>query len=229
VHVGDPLAGPERIDIRLSKGQTSYGTLVLLGEHFDDDARRAAASLATQAVIALENARLHRMVERQALVDGLTGLANRRHLDQELAGHLARADRAGGSVALILADLDDFKAVNDQHGHACGDAVLREFAALMNEVVREGDTAGRWGGEEFALVLPDADVDGAALVAERLRAALAEKTILSPEGVPLHVTASVGVAAFPDSGGRAALVDAADEALYRAKRAGKNRVVTAAV
>ena len=99
----------------------------------------------------------------------------------------------------------------------------------MNLVVREGDTAGRWGGEEFALVLPDADVDGAALVAERLRAALAEKTILSPEGVPLHVTASVGVASFPDSGGRAALVDAADEALYRAKRAGKNRVVTAAM
>jgi diguanylate cyclase (GGDEF)-like protein len=228
VHVGDPLAGPDRIDVPLTAGQTSFGTLVLLGERFDDYARRATDSLAAQAVIALENARLHRMVERQALVDGLTGLANRRHLDQELAGNLARAERAGGSVALILADLDDFKAVNDRHGHACGDAVLREFAALMNDVVREGDTAGRWGGEEFALVLPDADVDGAALVAERLRAALADKTILSPEGVPLRVTASVGVAAFPDSGGRSELVDAADDALYRAKRAGKNRVVTAA-
>jgi diguanylate cyclase (GGDEF)-like protein len=175
--------------------------------------------------VALENARLHRMVERQALVDGLTGLANRRHLDQELTSNLARAERADGSVALILADLDDFKSVNDHHGHACGDAVLREFAGLMNDVVREGDTAGRWGGEEFALVLPDADLDGAALVAERLRVALAEKTILSPEGAPLHVTVSVGVAAYPEAGDRSSLVEAADGALYRAKREGKNRVV----
>jgi diguanylate cyclase (GGDEF)-like protein len=227
VHVGDPLAGPDRIDVPLVAGRTTFGTLVLLGEHFDDQARRAAGSLAGQAVVALENARLHRMVERQALVDGLTGLANRRHLDQELSGNLARAERAGSSMALILADLDDFKAVNDQYGHRCGDAVLREFAALMNDVVREGDTAGRWGGEEFALLLPDADAEGAALVAERLRGALEEATILSPDGVPLHVTASVGVAAYPDAIDRSELVEAADEALYRAKRAGKNRVVVA--
>ena len=97
----------------------------------------------------------------------------------------------------------------------------------MHEVVREGDTAGRWGGEEFALVLPDADAEGAAHVAERLREALADKTILSPEGVPLRVTASVGVAAYPDVRDRAELVEAADEALYRAKRAGKNQVVVA--
>ncbi len=227
VHVGDPLAGPDRMDLPLVAGRTTFGTLVLLGVQFDDDARLAANSLAGQAVIALENARLHGLVERQALVDGLTGLANRRHLDQELAGNLARAERAGGSLALVLADLDDFKAVNDRYGHACGDAVLREFAALMNEVVREGDTAGRWGGEEFALVLPDADAEGAAGVAERLREALADTTILSPEGAALRVTASVGVAAFPEAVGRAALVEAADEALYRAKRAGKNQVVVA--
>ena len=227
VHVGDPLAGPDRIDVPLATTLTNFGTLVLLGERFDDDARHAADALAGRAVIALDNARLHRMVERQALVDGLTGLANRRHLDQELSSNLARAARAGSSLALILADLDDFKAVNDQHGHACGDAVLREFAALMHEVVREGDTAGRWGGEEFALVLPDADAEGAAHVAERLREALADKTILSPEGVPLRVTASVGVAAYPDVRDRAELVEAADEALYRAKRAGKNQVVVA--
>jgi diguanylate cyclase (GGDEF)-like protein len=176
----------------------------------------------------LENARLHRIVERQALVDGLTGLANRRHLDQELASVLARAERAGGTAALILADLDDFKAVNDRHGHACGDLVLREFATLMHEVVREGDTAGRWGGEEFALLLPDTDVEGAERVAERLRRGLESQVILSPEGQPLRVTVSLGVAGYPEAGGRVELVDAADEALYRAKRAGKNRVVIAA-
>ena len=225
VHVGDPLAGPDRIELPLNAARESFGTLVLLGSHFDEDARIAAIALSGQAVVALENARLHRMVERQALVDGLTGLANRRHLDQELASNLARAERSGGSLALILADLDDFKRVNDRHGHECGDEVLREFAAAMNDVVREGDTAGRWGGEEFALLLPDADLDGAVLVAERLRATLEEKTMLSPEGVAVHVTASLGVAAFPEAATRAELVGAADEALYQAKREGKNRVV----
>ena len=228
VHVGDPLAGPDRIEVPLTAARETFGTLVLLGEHFTEEDRISAVSLAGHASVALDNARLHRMVERQALVDGLTGLANRRHLDQELASDLARAERAGGSVSLILADLDDFKQVNDEHGHACGDTVLREFAALMNEVVREGDTAGRWGGEEFALLLPDTALDGAQRVAERLRQALEEQVILSPEGEPLRVTVSLGVAAYPDLGGRAELVAAADGALYRAKRAGKNQVVVTA-
>jgi len=228
VHVGDPLAGPDRMEVPLTAARETFGTLVLLGEHFSEEDRISAVSLAGHASVALDNARLHRMVERQALVDGLTGLANRRHLDQELAANLARAERAGGSVSLILADLDDFKQVNDEHGHACGDTVLREFAALMNEVVREGDTAGRWGGEEFALLLPDTALDGAQRVAERLRQALEEQVILSPEGEPLRVTVSLGVAAYPDLGGRAELVAAADEALYRAKRAGKNQVVVTA-
>ena len=224
VHVGDPLAGPDRIEVPLSAARESFGTLVLLGGHFGEEDRIAAVTLAGHAAIALENARLHRMVERQALVDGLTGLANRRHLDQELVSNLARAERASGSFSLILADLDDFKRVNDEYGHACGDTVLREFAALMNEVVREGDTAGRWGGEEFALLLPDTAVEGAQRVAERLRRALEEQVILSPEGDPLRVTVSLGVASYPDLG-RPEIVAAADEALYRAKRTGKNRVV----
>jgi len=227
VHVGDPLAGPDRLELPLSAGRETFGTLVLLGERFEEEDRIAAVSLAGHAAVALENARLHRMVERQALVDGLTGLANRRHLDQELVANLARAERAAGSFALVLADLDDFKTVNDRYGHACGDTVLREFAALMNEVVREGDTAGRWGGEEFALLLPDTGTAGAQRVAERLRRALEEQVILSPEGEPLRVTASMGVAAYPQCAERTVLVGAADEALYRAKRTGKNRVVTA--
>jgi diguanylate cyclase (GGDEF)-like protein len=227
VHVGDPHAGPDRIEVALAAGPTAFGKLVLVGRSFEDEDRIAAVSLAGQAGIALENARLHRIVERQALVDALTGLANRRHLEQELAADLARAQRANGMVALVLADLDDFKAVNDRYGHLCGDLVLREFAALMQGVVRAGDTAGRWGGEEFALLLPDTDADGAERVAERLRLALERQVIVSLEGEPVRVTASLGVAAFPEAGGGAQLVEAADEALYGAKRAGKNRVVVA--
>jgi diguanylate cyclase (GGDEF)-like protein len=183
-----------------------------------------AASLAGQAVVALENARLHRMVERQALVDGLTGLANRRQGDEALASEIARTERLGGPVGLILADVDDFKAVNDRFGHPTGDIVLRDLAETLRENVREIDTAARWGGEEFALILPGTDLEGAAQVAERIRAALAEREILSVDGAPLHVTASFGVAASNPTTTVQQLVEAADEALYRAKRAGKDRV-----
>ncbi len=183
-----------------------------------------AASLAGQAVVALENARLHRMVERQALVDGLTGLANRRQADEALAGELARTERLGGPVGLILADVDDFKAVNDRFGHPTGDVVLRDLADALRENVREIDTAARWGGEEFAVILPGTDLEGAAQVAERIRAALAEREILSVDGAPLHVTASFGVATSTATTTVQQLVEAADESLYRAKRAGKDRV-----
>ena len=183
-----------------------------------------AASLAGQAVVALENARLHRMVERQALVDGLTGLANRRQADEALASELARTERLGGPVGLILADVDDFKAVNDRFGHPTGDVVLRDLADTLRENVREIDTAARWGGEEFAVILPGTDLEGAAQVAERIRAALAEREILSVDGAPLHVTASFGVATSTATTTVQQLVEAADESLYRAKRAGKDRV-----
>ena len=227
VHAGDPNAGPDRVEVPLTAARTSFGTLVLLGPEFDEDAHMTAVSLAAQASIALENARLHRHVQRQALVDGLTGLANRRRLDQELAQGLARAERLGGSVALILADLDDFKAVNDQHGHPTGDAVLQEFADVLRESIREMDVAGRWGGEEFAVVLPGTDAEGAARVAERLRRAFEGRVILTADGVPVPTTVSIGVASYPAAGSRDALVDAADEALYRAKHSGKNRVARA--
>ena len=113
-----------------------------------------AGSLASHAAIALENARLHRIVERQALVDGLTGIANRRQCEDALTAEISRADRLGAPMTLVLADLDDFKAVNDVHGHTVGDDVLREFASVLKATVRDSDLAGRWGGEEFMLLLP---------------------------------------------------------------------------
>jgi diguanylate cyclase (GGDEF)-like protein len=224
--VGEP-DGPDRIEVPLRAGETNFGHLILTGPGFDDEDRLTAVSIAAHAVVALDNARLHRIVRHQALVDGLTGLANRRHAQRSLETELARAARFGGNLAVVLCDIDDFKVVNDRHGHLAGDDVLRELATVLESTVRTIDVAARWGGEEFALILPGTDAAGAAQLAERARAALADRTILTQEGVPVRVTASFGVAAWPEHGEGDELLRAADSALYEAKNRGKNRVETA--
>jgi diguanylate cyclase (GGDEF)-like protein len=217
----------ERFELPLTAGRQSFGTLTLSGRGFTLDQRRTAATLVAHAAIALENARLHRIVTRQALVDQLTGLANRRHCEEALASELLRAERFGGTVAFALADLDDFKSVNDRYGHPVGDSVLGEFAETLRECVREIDLPSRWGGEEFGIVLPGTDLEGAARLSERARTAFEQRTILAPDGTRIDVTVSFGVAAFPEAAGSDNIVAAADGALYEAKRAGKNQVVTA--
>jgi diguanylate cyclase (GGDEF)-like protein len=227
VQSGRPEEGAEKIEVPLIAGEVTFGSLLLFGDRFEDEDRMTAVSLASQAVVALENARLHRIVERQALVDGLTGLANRRQCEETLASELARVERFGGPLAVVVADLDWFKDVNDRHGHPSGDAVLREFAQLLEETLRDVDLAGRWGGEEFLLILPGTDAAGGAQVAERIRVALAGRIVLSADGSPIPVTASFGVASTPPASTAAELFAAADAALYEAKRNGKNRVETA--
>ena len=224
VRAGRPDEGAGKIEVPLTAGDVTFGSLLLFGDSFGDEDRMTAVSLASHAVVALDNARLHRIVERQALVDGLTGLANRRQCEDTLASELARLERFGGPLALVVADLDWFKDVNDRYGHPSGDAVLREFAALLHETVRDVDLAGRWGGEEFLLILPGTDLEGGARVAERIRVALAGRIVLSSDGSPIPVTASFGVAATPPATTAAELFSAADGALYEAKRNGKNRV-----
>src|SRR5205814_7628655 len=142
--VGAPDPEHELLELPLSAGRSSFGTLTLFGDHFDEEERMTAATLAAHAVVALDNERLHRIVERQALVDGLTGLANRRQGEEVLAGEIARAERFGGPIGLVLADLDGFKDVNDRHGHPTGDVALREFADVLRETVRDVDLVCRW-------------------------------------------------------------------------------------
>jgi diguanylate cyclase (GGDEF)-like protein len=225
---GDPNAGSERLAFPLRVGSSDFGSLVLTSDSFEADHVETAASLAAQVVVALENARLHRMVERQAMVDSLTGLANRRSLEESLRSELARAARFSDSVCVVLADLDDFKQVNDQYGHAAGDEVLKAFAGALRKTVRESDVAGRWGGEEFALVLPGTDAAGGARLAERARATIEGRSVKMPNGDLCSVTASFGVASFPESHELGEILAAADSALYAAKGEGKNRVVVSA-
>ena len=227
VKAGFPEKGTERLEVPLQAGSINFGSLLLFGAEFSEEDRMTAVSLASHAVVALDNARLHRIVERQALVDGLTGLANRRQCEETLEDELARVERFGGSLAVVVADLDWFKDINDRHGHPAGDAVLREFAVLLEETVRDVDLAGRWGGEEFVLVLPGTDVAGGAQLAERIRVALAGRTVLAVDGSRIPVTASFGVAAIPPAKTASELFAAADAAMYQAKRAGKNRVEAA--
>jgi diguanylate cyclase (GGDEF)-like protein len=185
--------------------------------------------LAEQAAVSIENVGLHETVERQAVTDELTGLFNRRRFQEAMATEVERSKRFGQPVGLVLLDLDDFKAVNDTYGHQQGDLVLREVARVLRETSREIDEPARYGGEELAVVLPGTDLEGAYNLAERVRAGIEELALPLLDGDGnLRVTASFGVATLPGSADdMRELVAAADEALYRAKRAGKNRTVRA--
>jgi diguanylate cyclase (GGDEF)-like protein len=224
VETGAADADGARLELPLTAGRTEFGTLSLVAPSFDEEHAMTATSLASHAAIALENARLHQIVERQALVDGLTGIANRRQCEDALTHEIARAQRFNTPLTLVLADLDEFKAINDLHGHAAGDDVLREFAAVLRATVRDSDLAGRWGGEEFLLLLPGTDVEGGAQLADRVRRTLAERSFLGKDGAVFDVTCSFGVAQHFPEGDERELFAAADRALYRAKRRGKNCV-----
>ena len=224
---GDPDAGVRRLEFHLSVGDESFGRLVLTADGFSKQQTETAEWFVNQARTALANARHHSTVQRQALVDTLTGLANRRLCEAALEKEIGRAGRFDEPFSLIVGDLDDFKNVNDRYGHQTGDEVLKEFADALQETAREIDLPGRWGGEEFVVGLPGTDLSGGAHLAERIRAALAERTIEAPNGERFHVTATFGVAQFDGRGGLLELLASADAALYRAKRAGKDRVATA--
>ncbi|HVF50709.1 MAG TPA: sensor domain-containing diguanylate cyclase [Pyrinomonadaceae bacterium] len=180
-------------------------------------------TVADQVAVAVNHARLFARVQQEALTDGLTGCFNRRSFELQLERDLHLATRTRQPVSLIMLDIDEFKRVNDTHGHDAGDLVLRALADALRDELRGVDTAARYGGEEFAVILPQAGMEGALLVAERLRARI-EATEVSGVGC---VTASFGIATFPlHAGSRDTMVTTADRALYEAKNTGRNRVCT---
>ena len=170
--------------------------------------------------------RAFRWTEKQASearIDALTGLANRRALEEILAAEISRAQRFEHELAVVLLDLDRFKEINDSFGHAAGDEMLRAVSRLLSSLARQGDTVARWGGEEFVVVLPETDLAGARRFAERLR-----RTIEANSVEDMQTTASCGVAAMLPEDSVEALLGAADRALYQAKSNGRNRTEAAA-
>jgi diguanylate cyclase (GGDEF)-like protein len=186
---------------------------------------RTIISVAEHVALALANLRLRDTLRMQAIRDPLTGLFNRRHMEESFERELSRAARSSGPVAAVMIDIDHFKRFNDTFGHAAADVVLRDTAALIRARIRPEDIACRFGGEELVLILPEMGVTDAVQCAERLRAAISEQQV-HYRGVPLAgITASFGVAAYPAGGTTVeALLRASDEALYSAKHKGRNRV-----
>lgn len=163
-------------------------------------------------------------LQELALRDGLTGLLNRRYWESCLEREFARHQRYDNPVSLVIFDIDHFKRVNDTYGHQTGDEVIRETARITSQLVRETDFAGRYGGEEFVVLLPGTTLDGAAQFAERLRSTI-ERQQIDYQGSPLTFTISLGVATLADDmAGYQALLERADKALYQSKEGGRNRV-----
>ena len=225
--VGEVGGTRKPLTLRLGFSGDAETTLQLFpgDERFPRETRKLAEWLASQAAVALDNARLHDVVQRQAITDDLTGLVNRRRFIEALDAEVERARRFGAPLTIVLADLDNFKQVNDEFGHHGGDVVLRAFADLIRSHVRDVDVSGRIGGEEFAILLPETDRAGAAHVAERMRRSLNSVPISISEESAIHAASSFGVAELAPEQSGDDLFREADAALYRAKNEGKNRVV----
>ncbi|MGB2706020.1 MAG: GGDEF domain-containing protein [Candidatus Omnitrophota bacterium] len=201
---------------------------VILIENTNPDERDKFLILAPQVAMQIERISLFDDVEKLSITDGLTGTFLRRYFLLRFKEEVVRAKECNMNISFIMADLDNFKNTNDRFGHLVGDVVLKEIAGILKANVREIDLVARFGGEEFGILLPEADKAGTHAVAERIRKAVAEHTIKAYDE-SLRITVSMGVSSCPeDSKGLDELIENADKALYEAKRQGRNRVCLAA-
>jgi diguanylate cyclase (GGDEF)-like protein len=218
------MGGPHRAEYRLSLEGELYGYLELHRRtRFSEEELEAIEVFIGAAICPIRNACRFIALEQMALTDTLTGVPNRRALDEDLGRICHLANRHNESHSLILVDLDHFKAVNDTHGHLIGDQVLRMSADGLTRTLRNSDRVYRFGGEEFAVLLPHTDAPHAREAAERIRLALASLALDRLVGAPLCITASCGVATHLAGEGPEQWLARADEALYRAKQAGRNQ------
>lgn len=185
----------------------------------------AVRTVLEPAAIALDNATALQKAEALSVTDDLTRLYNSRYLNQALRRETKRASRTGRPLSLLFLDLDGFKTVNDNHGHLAGSKALAETATIVRSCARETDIVARFGGDEYALILPETGQDGAVAVASRIRERVGSAQFLASDGLSVHLTVSVGVATLPDSAGSAEeLLRAADAAMYQVKASGKNGI-----
>ena len=239
---GEPAATTQVTVPLLAQGRV-LGVLSLYdredGEPFTLGDAEALTAFAVQAAVAIENVQMHAEAERLSVTDPLTGAWNYRYFSRRFEQEIERSRRFGRVLALLMLDIDHFKAVNDRYGHQRGDEVLVEFRGRVTGSVRDIDTFARYGGEEFVLILPETNLEGGLAVAEKLRVAIHRAPFCAdmggsgglksspPEG-GVHLTVSIGVACFPEHAtAPEELLRAADEALYEAKLQGRDRVVTA--
>jgi len=203
----------------------AFGVYSAKKDRFTEKDEALLMAIGSQTGVAVENARLYEQTLDLARMDGLTCMFNRRHLMERLAQEIDRAERYQNSLSLMILDMDKFKSFNDAYGHIKGDELLKAFSSILKDTVRTSDIAGRYGGEEFCVVLPNTSIKGAALIAERIRKAVEGLAIPMAEGQPAAGrTVSVGVTEFSSGDSLEKLLAAADAALYRAKDGGRNRV-----
>lgn len=216
------MGGPHRCEYRLNLEGVFYGTLTLnRRKKFSDDELQAIEMIISAAIFPLRNACQYIAIEQAALTDALTSIPNKRALDEHLQRASLLSDRHGEEYTLILCDLDHFKAVNDQHGHVVGDHLLKLTAEAIENATRNSDSVYRFGGEEFAILLPHTGEQEARDVADRVRNAVASIKI-DCGGTDLSVTISCGVARHMAEEAASQWIARADEALYRAKAQGRN-------
>lgn len=196
---------------------------------FTEEEKRLVELVARHASIAIENAILYEKIETLAITDELTGLHNYRYFSSKLEEEILRSQRYNRKFSLIIMDIDDFKHVNDNFGHKQGDLVLKTLAKIMKPITREVNTLARYGGEEFVIILPEENIRGSRVVAERIRENIEKYKFPSiSEDVPLKITLSMGISEYPTDGkSEDMLVKNADKALYKAKTEGKNKVCCA--